>query len=62
MKYGRQRIWGEISYGLVGFLVGYIIDIWSQNKIYKTYTPAFLLAFIFTSIDLLCCKNLKVIV
>ncbi|KAG5331936.1 MFSD6 protein, partial [Acromyrmex charruanus] len=59
MKYGKQRIWGEISYGLVGFLVGYIIDIWSQNKIYKTYTPAFLLAFIFISIDLLCCKNLK---
>ncbi|XP_018377515.1 PREDICTED: major facilitator superfamily domain-containing protein 6-like [Trachymyrmex cornetzi] len=59
MKYGKQRIWGEISYGLVGFLVGYIIDIWSQGKIYKTYTPAFLFAFIFISIDLLCCKNLK---
>ncbi|KAG5308416.1 MFSD6 protein, partial [Acromyrmex insinuator] len=59
MKYGKQRIWGEISYGLVGFLVGYIIDMWSQNKIYKTYTPAFLLAFIFISIDLICCKNLK---
>ncbi|XP_011688857.1 PREDICTED: major facilitator superfamily domain-containing protein 6-like [Wasmannia auropunctata] len=32
MKYGRQRLWGEISYGSAGFLIGYTVDVWSQGK------------------------------
>ncbi|XP_018401492.1 PREDICTED: major facilitator superfamily domain-containing protein 6-like [Cyphomyrmex costatus] len=59
MKYGRQHVWGEIGFGLAGFLTGCTIDIWSQGKIYKTYTSAFLLVFILTCIDLICCKKLK---
>ncbi|XP_011688768.1 PREDICTED: major facilitator superfamily domain-containing protein 6-like isoform X2 [Wasmannia auropunctata] len=59
MKYGRQRVWGGIGFGLAGFLTGYTVDKWSQGKIYKNYTPAFILVIVFTCIDLICCKKLK---
>ncbi|XP_011861711.1 PREDICTED: major facilitator superfamily domain-containing protein 6-like protein B [Vollenhovia emeryi] len=38
---------------------GYTIDLWSQGKIYKTYTPAFLFMLVFIVIDLICCRKLK---
>lgn len=60
MGYGRQRVWGTIGFGIAALLAGYTIDLWSQGDIYKTYTPAFLLVFVFTCIDLICCKKLQV--
>ncbi|KAK1120051.1 hypothetical protein K0M31_012779 [Melipona bicolor] len=58
MGYGRQRVWGTIGFGISAFLAGYAVDYWSKGEIIKTYTPAFLLVFIFTIIDLFCCKKL----
>jgi len=62
MGYGRQRVWGTIGFGIAAFLAGYTVDLWSQREIYKTYTPAFLLVLVFTSIDLICCTKLEVII
>jgi len=62
MGYGRQRVWGTIGFGIAAFLAGYTVDLWSQEETYKTYTPAFLLVFVFTSIDLICCRKLEVII
>lgn len=62
MGYGRQRVWGTIGFGIAAFLAGYTVDLWSQGGIYKTYTPAFLLVLAFTSIDLICCQKLEVII
>ncbi|XP_077266783.1 major facilitator superfamily domain-containing protein 6-like isoform X1 [Temnothorax americanus] len=59
MGYGRQRVWGTIGFGVAALLAGYAVDLWSQGEIYKTYTPAFLLVFIFTCIDLICCRKLE---
>ncbi|CAD1475640.1 unnamed protein product, partial [Heterotrigona itama] len=58
MGYGRQRVWGTIGFGISAFLAGYAVDYYSKGEIIKTYTPAFLLVFIFTIIDLFCCKRL----
>lgn len=62
MGYGRQRVWGTIGFGITAFLAGYTVDLWSHGDIYKTYTPAFLLVLAFTSIDLICCQKLEVII
>ncbi|KYN05807.1 PREDICTED: uncharacterized protein LOC108771338 [Cyphomyrmex costatus] len=59
MKYGRQRLWGTIGSSLLSLLSGYTIDLWSQEKVYKTYTPAFILVLVFICIDLICCRKLK---
>lgn len=58
MGYGRQRVWGTIGFGITAFLAGYAVDYWSKGDVIKTYTPAFILVFIFTIVDLLCCKKL----
>lgn len=58
MGYGRQRVWGTIGFGISAFLAGYTVNYWSKGEIIKIYTPAFLLVFIFTLIDLFCCKKL----
>lgn len=62
LKFGRQRCWGTIGFGVTACLTGYMIDWWSQNKIYKNYAPSIFLAIIFTCIDFICCIQLKVIV
>ncbi|KAK2584703.1 hypothetical protein KPH14_007037 [Odynerus spinipes] len=59
MGYGRQRVWGTIGFGISAFLAGYAVDLWSEGETIKTYTPAFILVLFFSSIDLLCCKKLK---
>ena len=58
MGYGRQRVWGTIGFGISAFLAGYAVDYWSNGEIIKTYTPAFLLVFVFSFIDIFCCKKL----
>lgn len=59
MGYGRQRVWGTIGFGISALLAGHAIDWWSQGKTIKTYTPAFILVLLFSSIDLFCCRKLK---
>ncbi|XP_011861775.1 PREDICTED: uncharacterized protein LOC105558607 isoform X2 [Vollenhovia emeryi] len=59
MKYGKQRLWGSVGFSLVSLVSGYTTDLWSQGKIYKTYTPAFILMLVFIVNDLICCRKLK---
>jgi len=61
LKYGRQRLWGTIGFGVTACLAGYLIDLWSEEEVYKTYTPSMLLVLVFTCIDLICCIKLKVV-
>ncbi|KYN05806.1 Major facilitator superfamily domain-containing protein 6 [Cyphomyrmex costatus] len=60
MKYGRQRVWGSIGISFLIFVSGCAIDLWSQGKVYKTYTPVFILLFVFICSDLFYCwRKLK---
>ncbi|XP_043266069.1 major facilitator superfamily domain-containing protein 6 isoform X2 [Colletes gigas] len=59
MGYGRQRVWGTIGFGISALLAGCAVDYWSKGKSLKIYTPAFLLVFVFSLFDLLCCRKLK---
>lgn len=59
MSYGRQRVWGTIGFGITAFLSGFLIDLWSTDDNMKSYTPAFILVFVFCIIDLLCCTKLE---
>ncbi|KAK4326528.1 hypothetical protein Pmani_002958 [Petrolisthes manimaculis] len=42
--YGGQRVWGLVSYGLLGLLSGCLVDFYSMDSTVKDYTPAFLLS------------------
>lgn len=60
MGYGRQRVWGTIGFGVTALLAGCAVDEWSQGQTIKSYTPAFILICVFTSIDVLSCSKLEV--
>ncbi|KAG5345575.1 MFSD6 protein, partial [Acromyrmex charruanus] len=59
LKYGKQRLWGAMSYGIAVCLSGYMIDFFSHDKVYKNYIPSMLLMIIFTCIDFICCIKLE---
>ncbi|KAG5313455.1 MFD6A protein, partial [Acromyrmex insinuator] len=59
LKYGKQRLWGAVGYGIVVCLSGYMVDFFSHDKVYKNYIPSILLVIIFTCIDFICCIKLK---
>lgn len=60
MKYGHQRVWGTIGFGITALLAGGAIDWWSAGSSTKDYTPAFLIVLIFSTVDILCCLRLRV--
>lgn len=60
MKYGKQRVWGTIGFGVTALLSGFAVDWFSAGYEQKNYTPAFILIFIFGVIDLYCCTKLQV--
>ncbi|PNF40182.1 hypothetical protein B7P43_G08260 [Cryptotermes secundus] len=59
MKYGHQRVWGTIGFGITALLAGFTIDWWSAGSPTKDYTPAFVLVLIFAVIDIFCCLQLR---
>lgn len=60
LDYGKQRVWGTIGFGVSALLSGYIVDVLSKGNEIKTYTPVFILVFVFIIVDILACFKLKV--
>ncbi|KOB76115.1 Major facilitator superfamily domain-containing protein 6 [Operophtera brumata] len=55
-KYGAQRAWGTVGYGLTALAGGCLIDLVSGT--YKDFTPAFAIALVATVVDLYSCRKL----
>jgi hypothetical protein len=53
-KYGKQRVYGGIAFGLTSLLSGYIVDLHTND-----FTPAVVIMIAFASIDLFVLKKLK---
>lgn len=64
MKYGQQRVWGTIGFGISALLGGFAMDFLNddvtQSQGTKDYFPAFSIATLCMIIDILCCIKLKV--
>lgn len=54
MKYGKQRVYGAIGFGLTSLLAGYTVDLHTND-----FTPAILTMLTFALIDLIVVKQLK---
>lgn len=54
MKYGKQRVYGGIGFGLTSLLAGYAVDLNTNN-----FTPAIVIMLAFASIDLFILKKLN---
>lgn len=53
-KYGKQRVYGGIGFGLTSLLAGYIVDLHTND-----FTPAIVIMLAFASVDLFVLKKLK---
>ena len=60
MKYGRQRVFGTIGFGVTALIAGYAVDFYtdplSKNH---DFTPAIIVMLAFASMDLFSIKKLK---
>lgn len=56
MKYGKQRVWGTIGFGIAALIGGIVVDMSPT----KSFTPAILLMLFFTLLDLMSVTKLKV--
>lgn len=52
-NYGRQRVWGVLSYGLLGAVSGLLVDWCSGDSTVRNYRPAFFLMTACGILDLL---------
>ncbi|KAF2358199.1 Major facilitator superfamily associated domain [Trinorchestia longiramus] len=58
--YGSQRLWGVVSWGLMGISSSALIDWYSGAAETKDYTPGFILVFIFMGLDVIVSSFLKI--
>ncbi|CAO1413035.1 unnamed protein product [Diamesa serratosioi] len=60
MKYGRQRVFGTIGFGLTALVAGYAVDLYTDpmSKSHD-FTPAIIVMLAFASMDLFSIKKLK---
>lgn len=61
MRYGAQRVWGTIGFGVTALLAGIAVDLFNIDPIdiTKTIFPAIIIMFIFGGCDILSIKWLK---
>lgn len=52
-EYGRQRLWGTISWGLATLVTGYLNDIATGGSKTTNYSPGFYLMLVFVLVDIL---------
>uniref|UniRef100_A0A1I8NSP7 Major facilitator superfamily (MFS) profile domain-containing protein n=1 Tax=Stomoxys calcitrans TaxID=35570 RepID=A0A1I8NSP7_STOCA len=57
-KYGNQRVWGTIGFGLTSLIAGIVVDLWTVETI-KSFTPALVIMLIFSVFDLFSVSKLK---
>ncbi|XP_073973876.1 sugar baby transporter isoform X3 [Rhodnius prolixus] len=57
-KYGNQRLWGSVGWGLFSVIAGLIVDKFSDGQ-KKNYFPAFVLMLIMLFLDLVVSSRIK---
>lgn len=58
-KYGHQRLWGSLAWGIVGMTSGALIDLFTGDQTEVNYTPALVLAVIFLSLNVIASTRIK---
>ncbi|XP_030387942.1 major facilitator superfamily domain-containing protein 6 [Scaptodrosophila lebanonensis] len=57
-KYGAQRVWGTIGFGATALLAGIVVNLWTEDAV-KSFTPALIIMFLFSALDLFSVSKLK---
>ncbi|KAH8291532.1 hypothetical protein KR054_012569 [Drosophila jambulina] len=57
-KYGAQRVWGTIAFGVTALLAGVAVNWWTSDTA-KSLTPALIIMAVFSLLDMFCVSKLK---
>ncbi|XP_017033471.1 major facilitator superfamily domain-containing protein 6 [Drosophila kikkawai] len=57
-KYGAQRVWGTIGFGVTALLAGVVVNWWTSDAV-KSLTPALIIMGVFSLLDLFSVSKLK---
>ncbi|XP_042871057.1 uncharacterized protein LOC122252587 [Penaeus japonicus] len=58
-RYGQQRLWGTISYGLAAMAGGALVDWYSKDQETKDYWPVHVMVAVFLALDVLVVARLR---
>ncbi|XP_037804866.1 uncharacterized protein LOC119599194, partial [Penaeus monodon] len=58
-RYGQQRLWGTISYGLAAVAGGALVDWYSKDQDQKDYWPAHVMVAVFLALDVVVVARLR---
>lgn len=58
-RYGKQKMWGSVGFGIFGIGAGYIVDLASFGKSQKDYSFVFYLMLVAMALDMLVSSRLK---
>ncbi|XP_076649991.1 sugar baby transporter [Halictus rubicundus] len=58
-EYGKQKMWGSIGFGIFGISAGYLVDTFSEGKIYKDYTCIFYIMLVIMILDIIVSTTIK---
>ncbi|XP_063221759.1 major facilitator superfamily domain-containing protein 6-like isoform X2 [Bacillus rossius redtenbacheri] len=58
-RYGYQRMWGAVGWGLMAIIAGLLVDAVSGLQVEKNYSPIFYMSAIFLLFDMLASGQLK---
>ncbi|XP_050437463.1 major facilitator superfamily domain-containing protein 6-B-like [Adelges cooleyi] len=58
-KYGMQRVWGAIGWGLTSLLTGWCVDSYSAGQVQKNYLPAYLISTVLLTMHVIVGSQLK---
>lgn len=59
MKYGAQRVWGTIGFGISALIAGLAVNIYTTPQGIVTIAPGLIVMIFFCSFDVVCIKWLK---
>ncbi|XP_023165159.2 major facilitator superfamily domain-containing protein 6 [Drosophila hydei] len=57
-KYGAQRVWGTIGFGVTALIAGVVVNLWTTDAL-KSFTPALIIMGVFSVLDLFSVSKLK---
>lgn len=58
--FGKLRCWTSVGWGSISMLSGWLVDHYSDNGMYKNYTPVSILIVLFMSLNLIFAYNIEV--
>ncbi|KAL4092012.1 hypothetical protein QTP88_026595 [Uroleucon formosanum] len=59
-KYGQQRVWGAVGWGILSLVSGVVIDWSSKGQVYKNYTPSKIIVLMVNILDIYVVSKIEI--